>query len=223
MLFSCAGLHLRNGLVTLLVTGLFVMESPAQEQSASSETQPELAGVSELLSGNPACDPESIQTLAEAGRRGIEREVWRREDAFRPPSPASELSCLGDLMRNTSPLLDVAFPTGQLTSGLPGFVQGILSQLLGDAGGATDFLELANSGDPTRTLSSALCDFAAQRWNRPTVPSFTDFTAGNRFAQLPGDPVINLLAPAILQSITDPSAASTGGTVSPDRILGISQ
>ncbi len=210
---------------TVLLAGLLVLVGPlANGQTAG--PPPEHAGIAEILSHDPACDEATIATLAGAARRGIEREVWRREDAFRPPSPTSELSCLGDLMQQTSSFLDVAFPTGQLTSSLPGFVQGILSQLLGDAVGSTDFLELANSGDPTRNLSSALCDFAAARWNRPTIPSLTDFTSGPRFAQLPGDPVQNIIAPAIIRTLTNPPAAANQtppGQTAPGQILGIPQ
>ena len=42
--------------------------------------------ITDMLAENEACDPETARMLAGAVRRGIEREVYRREDSIRPPS-----------------------------------------------------------------------------------------------------------------------------------------
>ena len=146
--------------------------------------------IREMLSEDPACDPGAIDALSRAARRGIEREVGRREHAVKPPSAAAELSCLGDLM---SANLDVAFPTATLTAGLPGFLQGILEQMTSKSGlsvGGIDAAGLAaalaaGQTDPTRVLSSSLCRFAEARWSQATLPALGGFDDLAPLALLP--------------------------------------
>ena len=147
--------------------------------------------IREILTEDPACDPGAVDALAHAARRGIEREVGRREHAVKPPSAAAELSCLGDLMNRGD--LDVAFPTGRITAGLPGFLQGLLAQLFSgsdlsvgsiDAQGLASALA-AGQGDPTRVLPSSLCRFAESRWSQSTLPALGGFDELSPLAVLP--------------------------------------
>lgn len=209
----------------LLLAGLHAMAA------AAVAAQPAGQGwIREILSEDPACDPATIDALAGAARRGIEREVVRRENSVKPPSAAAELSCLGDLMSTN---LDIAFPTGNLTSGLPGFLQGILSQLASRPGsglslGTIDVAGLAaglalGEADPTRILPSSLCSFAQSRWSQATLPALGGFGDLSPLAFLPlllGEdvPVTNFPAPDLRRRFENDAG---GGPGQASRILGI--
>ncbi len=173
---------------------------------------PDQRWVREMLSEDAACDPETARRLATAARRGIEREVHRREDSIRPPTAAAELSCLGDLMKSSS--LDIAWPTQRMTADLPGFLQGVLRSALRSSGGSFGDLDLdaiaGGASDPTRILSSSLCGMAAARWNQGTLPVLSGFGDLGPFAALPA------VSDSPLKRLLSPSA---GGD--PARVLGL--
>ena len=177
----------------------------------------------EMLEEDPACDPATIETIARSARRGIEREVGRRENSVKPPAASGELSCLGDLMQSN---IDVAFPTQRLTAGLPGFLQGILSQVLSGSGlslGSIDVTQLASGiaaggSDPTRILSSALCDFAQSRWSQATLPSLGSFKDFGPLAILPlltgaGAQLTNFPQPDLRRQPAQNAQPSSAGSV----------
>ncbi len=188
--------------------------------------------ISDMLAENQACDPATARMLAGAARRGIEREVYRREDSIRPPSASAELSCLGELVRN--PALDRFFPTQQVLSpSIPGFLQGILGQIFGEAtGGVFGNLDLAalasgDAGDPTRALSSSLCSFAEQRWNQATLPVLGGFPEpGNLhrgFARLPSAGATGLLLELLSLPAQDRAPTPRASDDVPTRLFGPAQ
>ena len=205
----------------ILVTALLILAAiPA---SPAEQATPGQQWIREMLSEDPACDPETIETIARSTRRGIEREVGRRENSVKPPAAAGELSCLGDLMQSN---LDIAFPTQRLTSGLPGFLQGILSQVLAGSGlslGSIDVNQLASGlaaggSDPTRILSSSLCDFAQSRWSQATLPSLGGFADFGPLAILPlltgtGAQVTNFPQPDLRRPGAPPASPGSPGSV----------
>ncbi len=212
---------------------IIMLACAALASAAQSATPPpaDQRWIREMLSEDPACDPDAVDALAGAARRGIEREVGRRENAVRPPSAAAELSCLGDLMSTN---LDVAFPTGQLTSGLPGFLQGILAQLIAGSGsglsiGSIDAAGLAaalasGQSDPTRVLSSSLCKFAESRWSQATLPVLEGFGNLAPLALLPlllqeGSNATNFPQADLRRRFPPPP--ESGGTGQAATILGI--
>ena len=111
-----------------------------------------------------ACDPRTANRLGGAVRRGIEREVARGEKPIAPPSPVSELSCLGNLMQ--APQLDLMFPTqSQLTNSFASFLVGAIQGTIDRNAGREGF-------DPSAILPGTLCRFAQDRWNAQ-VPALT--------------------------------------------------
>ncbi len=219
--------------LVLLLAGI-----QASVMHANPNPPPGQGWIRQLLAEDPACDPEAIDTLAAAARQGIEREVGRRENSVKPPSSASELACLGDLMGTN---LDVAFPTGSLTAGLPGFVQGILSQLAAGSGGgpalgSMDIAGLASSLagggiDPTRILPSSLCSFAGARWSQATLPALGEFGDLAPLAVLPAllgavRPTPNFPQPQLRRRF-DPNSADDPPRAAPSSpaatILGLGQ
>ena len=192
---------------------------------AEAAPPPDQRWISDMLAENDACDPETARVLADSVRRGIEREVFRREDSIRPPSASAELSCLGDLVRN--PALDRFFPTQQtLTPSIPGFLQGILGQLFAESGaslGAIDLAALAGgtAPDPTRLLSSSLCAFAEDRWNQATLPvlgGLDSFGSGG-FAALPAAATGGILRELLTAPTTRTRPAADGEGDVPARLF----
>ncbi len=215
-----------------LIGMLLIAALPAVPAAAASDPPADQTWIREMLSEDPSCDPETIDVLAGAARRGIEREVGRRENSVKPPSAAAELSCLGDLMSTN---LDVAFPTGRLTAGLPGFLQGILSQLGGSGSGLSlgsiDVASLAaglaaGQTDPTRILPSSLCPFAQSRWSQATLPSLGGFGELGPLAILPllmgaDETVTNFPAPDLRRRFDTGNGEASSGRAG--VILGINQ
>ncbi len=188
----------------------------------------------QMLAEDPACDPPAVEALARAARSGIEREVGRREDSIRPPAASAELSCLGDLMNIGQ--LDISFPTQRLTTTLPGFLQGLIGQILGAGGGGAfgglNIEALAQgAADPTRFLSASLCGFAQDRWGQGTLPVFNLFGAMGPQGSLPALPAAGqtlgalqeLLNPAQLLRQAPASGSSGGGAAAAILGLGGSQ
>ncbi len=156
----------------LLVICFFL---PVGHGWSQTQNQPDQGWVRDILT-DYRCDPEVATRLATATRLGVEREVRRGERSILPPTAVGELSCLNTLMN--SPQLDLLFSTRSISPG--NILAGILNQTL--AGGRSpfgnlDINSLANGGfDPTRLISSSLCQLAQDRWNQETIPLLGDFT-----------------------------------------------
>ena len=163
-------IHIRMGVVAVLAL-LAVTPIPGHAQGNS-------GWIGDMLSENPACLPEVADRIGTTIRRGIERDVARVESSITPPAPVAELSCLGQLMRDSS--LDVAFPTQSTLSGnLQGFAFGLIQQMINQNSGDPDF-------NPANLLSGSLCTFAADRWNQAT-PSLDSGFQGLAGMSLPGN------------------------------------
>ena len=215
----------------IIATVLAALAVPAAVPAAQPAGQ---GWIREMLAEDPACDPGAVDALAHAARRGIEREVGRREHAVKPPSAAAELSCLGDLMGAD---LDIAYPTSRITAGLPGFLQGLLMQLLTgsdlsigsiDAQGLASALA-AGQTDPTRVLPSSLCRFAESRWSQATLPALGGFGDLSPLAVLPlllqeGVGAPNFPQPDLRRRLPEPesqAAVPPGRPGQASRILGL--
>ena len=158
---------------TILLYIVMVFLPLAQGWSQTTH-QPDQGWVRDILT-DYRCDPEVATRLATATRLGVEREVRRGERSIKPPTAVGELSCLNNLMN--SPQLDLLFSTGSISPG--NILTGILNQVLSGGSspfGNLDINALANGGfDPTRVISSSLCQLAQDRWNQETIPLLGSF------------------------------------------------
>ncbi len=166
-------MKLSNRMVMVLV--IFMVILSAVRGWSQDQNQPDQGWVRDILT-DYHCDPEVATRLATATRLGVEREVRRGERSILPPTAVGELSCLNNLMN--SPQLDLLFSTRSISPG--NILAGILNQTLSGGNspfGNLDINSLANGGfDPTRIISSSLCQLAQDRWNQETIPLLGNFT-----------------------------------------------